>query len=46
MADESNVQFSEREALLFQDEVIPRSESALESARANWESGRGIFRRA
>jgi outer membrane protein TolC len=33
-----------REALLFQDEVIPRSESALESARANWESGRGIFR--
>lgn len=33
-----------REALLFHDEVIPRSESALESARANWETGRGIFR--
>ena len=33
-----------REALLFGDEVIPRSESALESARANWESGRGVFR--
>jgi outer membrane protein TolC len=33
-----------REALLFGDEVIPRSESVLESARANWESGRGVFR--
>jgi len=35
-----------REALLFRDEVILRSESALESARANWESGRGVFRDA
>jgi outer membrane protein TolC len=33
-----------REALLFHDEVIPRSESALESARAGWESGRNTFR--
>ena len=30
-----------REALVYQDEIIPRSESALASARAAWESGRG-----
>jgi outer membrane protein TolC len=33
-----------REALLYRDEVIPRSESALESARAGWEAGRNTFR--
>jgi outer membrane protein TolC len=33
-----------REALLYRDEIIPRSESALESARATWESNRGTFR--
>lgn len=33
-----------REALLYRDEVIPRSGSALESARAGWESGRNVFR--
>jgi outer membrane protein TolC len=33
-----------REALVYQDEIIPRSDSALASARAGWESGRGIFR--
>ena len=33
-----------RESLLYGDEVIPRSESALESARAGWESGRNTFR--
>jgi outer membrane protein TolC len=33
-----------REALLYRDEVIPRSELALESARAAWEAGRGMFR--
>jgi len=32
-----------REALAYRDEIIPRSESALESARANWETGRGMF---
>jgi cobalt-zinc-cadmium efflux system outer membrane protein len=33
-----------REALTYRDEIIPRSESAMESARAGWESGRGMFR--
>lgn len=33
-----------REALLYEREIIPRSQSALESARAAWESGRGMFR--
>ncbi len=33
-----------REALLYQDEVIPRSESALESARFGWEANRNTFR--
>lgn len=33
-----------REALAYHDEIIPRSESALESARAGWESGKAMFR--
>jgi outer membrane protein TolC len=33
-----------REAVLYRDEIIPRSETALASARAAWESGRGMFR--
>jgi outer membrane protein TolC len=33
-----------REALLYRDEIIPRSELALESARAGWETGRNTFR--
>jgi len=33
-----------REALLYANEIIPRSESALASARAGWESGRNMFR--
>jgi outer membrane protein TolC len=33
-----------REALTYRDDIIPRSESALGSARASWESGRGSFR--
>ncbi len=33
-----------REALLYQNEIIPRSRIALESARAGWESNAGIFR--
>jgi outer membrane protein TolC len=32
-----------REALLYQDQVIPRSERALESARASWIANRGMF---
>ncbi len=33
-----------REAVLYRDEIVPRSESALESTRAGWESGRNVFR--
>lgn len=33
-----------REALLYRDEIIPRTASVLESARAGWEAGRGSFR--
>lgn len=33
-----------REALLYRDEIIPRSQSALESARAGWEANRNLFR--
>ena len=33
-----------REALLYRDEIIPRSQSALDSARTGWESGRSTFR--
>lgn len=33
-----------REALLYRDDILPRSEAAAESARAAWESGRGMFR--
>jgi outer membrane protein TolC len=33
-----------REALVYREEIIPRSESALNSSRAGWESGRGSFR--
>jgi outer membrane protein TolC len=33
-----------REALVYRDEIIPRSETAMQSARTAWESGRGMFR--
>lgn len=33
-----------REALLYRDEIIPRSEQALASARASWETGRRTLR--
>jgi outer membrane protein, heavy metal efflux system len=32
-----------REAVLYRDEIIPRSESARESAQAAWQAGRGLF---
>jgi outer membrane protein TolC len=32
-----------REALLFRDHVIPRSQRALESAQASWTANRGLF---
>ena len=33
-----------REALLYRDELIPRNEAGLESARIAWEANRGTFR--
>jgi len=33
-----------REALLYRDEIIPRSERAQSAAQADWESSRGSFR--
>ena len=33
-----------REALLYRDEIIPRSELGLESVRSGWENGRAQFR--
>ena len=33
-----------REALLYRDQIIPRSQSALESARSGWEANRNTFR--
>ena len=33
-----------REALLYRDEIIPRSEQALRSAEAAWQASRDAFR--
>ena len=33
-----------REALTYREDIVPRSDAALNSARASWESGRGSFR--
>ena len=33
-----------REALLYRDRIIPRSQSGLESARSGWEANRNTFR--
>jgi len=33
-----------REALLYRDQIIPRSDATLASTRAAWETGRGMFR--
>ena len=33
-----------REALTYRDQIVPRSEAALESARGAWEAGRGGLR--
>ena len=33
-----------REAVLYRDQIIPRSQSALESARSGWEANRSTFR--
>jgi len=33
-----------REALLYRDQIIPRSQTALDSARSGWEANRNTFR--
>jgi outer membrane protein TolC len=33
-----------REALLYRDQILPRTQAALESARATWEASRGSIR--
>ena len=33
-----------REAMLYRDQIIPRSQSALDSARSGWEANRSTFR--
>lgn len=33
-----------REAVLYRDQIIPRSQSALDSARSGWEASRNTFR--
>ena len=33
-----------REAVLYRDQIIPRSQSALDSARSGWEANRNSFR--
>jgi len=33
-----------REAVLYRDQIIPRSQTALDSARSGWEANRGTFR--
>jgi outer membrane protein TolC len=38
------IEAARREAVLYRDEIIPRSETALASARSAWESGGGMFR--
>lgn len=37
------VDAARREAVLYRDEILPRSEQALESAHAQWLNGRGLF---
>lgn len=38
------IEAARREALLYRDEVLPRSEQALASATAGWRTGEGDFR--
>lgn len=38
-----NIDAARREALLYRDEIKPRSEQALASAHANWVAGPGMF---
>jgi outer membrane protein TolC len=38
-----SIDAARREALLYRDEILPRSQQALESAHANWAANRGMF---
>jgi outer membrane protein TolC len=38
------IEAARREATAYHDEIIPRSEAAIQSARTAWETGRGMFR--
>ena len=38
------IEAARREAVVYRDEIIPRSETAIASARAAWETGRGMLR--
>lgn len=38
------IEAARREAVVYRDEIIPRSEAAIASARAAWETGRGMLR--
>jgi outer membrane protein TolC len=38
------IDVARREALTYRDDIVPRSQTALESARAGWESNTGMFR--
>jgi outer membrane protein TolC len=38
------IENARREAVLYREDILPRSQTALESARAGWESGRGVLR--
>ena len=40
----SRADAARRQALLYRNEIIPRSEAALESARAAWQTNRDLFR--
>lgn len=41
-----NLDAARREALLYRDEIVPRTQQALNSALANWEANRGMLRDA
>jgi outer membrane protein TolC len=38
------VDSARREALLYRDQIIPRTESTLETVRSNWQTGQNSFR--
>lgn len=38
------IEAARRETVVYRDEIIPRSETAIASARAAWETGRGMLR--